>query len=68
MNKELQKKIERLEAKKAKEQEKINSINIVINEYDRQLKILYDYKKQQEKIYKMQQELDSKIMGAKNEK
>lgn len=64
MNKELQKKIERLEAKKAKEQEKINSINIVINEYDRQLKILYDYKKQQEKIYKMQSNLDSKIKEA----
>ena len=64
MNKELQKKIERLETKKKKEQEKINSINIIINEYDKQLKILYDYKKQQEKIYKMQSNLDSKIKEA----
>ena len=64
MNKELQKKIERLETKKKKEQEKINSINIIINEYDKQLKILYDYKKQQEKIFKMQSNLDSKIKEA----
>ncbi len=61
MNKQLGKKIERLEALKTKEVEKINAINIVISDYDKQLKVLYDYKKQQEKIYQMQQELDSKI-------
>mgnify|MGYP000441487253 CR=1 FL=1 len=61
MNKTLDKKIERLETLKAKEVEKINAINIVISDYDKQLKVLYDYKKQQEKIYQMQQELDSKI-------
>ena len=33
----------------------------VINDMDKQLKVLYDYQKQQEKIYQMQQELDSKI-------
>lgn len=61
MNKQLDKKIERLEMLKSKEVEKINAINQVISEYDKQLKVLYDYKKQQEKIYQMQQELDSKI-------
>ncbi len=61
MNKQLDKKIERLESLKQKEVDKINAINIVISDYDKQLKVLYDYKKQQEKIYQMQQELDSKI-------
>lgn len=61
MNKQLEKKIERIEALKSKELEKINAINLVIADYDKQLKILYDYKKQQEKIYQMQQDLNSKI-------
>ncbi len=61
MNKQLEKKIEKLEGLKAKEIEKRNKINDVINGYDNELKILYDYKKQQEKIYQMQQDLDSKI-------
>lgn len=61
MNKQLDKKIERLESLKSKEKEKINAINKVIEDYDTQLKILYDYKKQQEKIYQMQQQLDMKI-------
>lgn len=61
MNKQLDKKIERLELLKGKEKEKISAINLVIEDYDKQLKILYDYKKQQEKIYQMQQELDMKI-------
>jgi len=61
MNKQLDKKIERLELLKAKEKEKINAINLVIEDYDKQLKVLYDYKKQQEKIYQMQQQLDMKI-------
>ena len=65
MNKQLDKKIERLEGLKEKEKEKINSINQVIAEYDKQLKVLYDYKKQQEKIYQMQQDLDTKILGDK---
>jgi len=61
MNKQLDKKIERLEQLKNKELEKIVAINQVVSEYDKQLKILNDYKKQQEKIYQMQQELDLKI-------
>ncbi len=61
MNKQLEKKIERIEALKSKELEKINAINLVIADYDKQLKVLYDYKKQQEKIYQMQQDLNSKI-------
>lgn len=61
MNKQLDKKIERIEALKAKEKEKIAAINKVVEDYDAQLKILYDYKKQQEKIYQMQQQLDMKI-------
>ena len=65
MNKQLDKKIERLEGLKEKEKEKINSINQVIAEYDKQLKVLYDYKKQQEKIYQMQQDLDVKINSNK---
>lgn len=67
MNKQLDKKIERLEGLKEKELEKIKAINEIISDYDKQLKVLYDFKKQQEKIYQMQQELDSKIMGQKNE-
>lgn len=61
MNKQLEKKIERLELLKSKEVEKINAINLIIDDYDKQLKVLYDYKKQQEKIYQMQQDLDNKI-------
>lgn len=61
MNKQLDKKIERIEQLKAKELEKIASINKNIEDYDKQLKILNDYKKQQEKIVLMQKELDSKI-------
>jgi len=61
MNKQLDKKIERLESLKAKEKEKISAINKVVEEMDAQLKILYDFKKQQEKIYQMQQQLDMKI-------
>ena len=67
MNKQLDKKIERLEILKAKELEKIKDINVVISGLDKKLKVLYDFKKQQEKIYQMQQELDSKIMEQKNE-
>lgn len=67
MNKQLDKKIERLEILKAKELEKIKGINVVISDLDKKLKVLYDFKKQQEKIYQMQQELDSKIMEQKNE-
>lgn len=65
LNKALEKKIEKLEGLKKKELEKINAINIVISDYDKQLKVLYDYKKQQEKIYQMQQNLDTKILGDK---
>lgn len=61
MNKQLDKKIERLESLKAKEKEKITSINQIISEYDKQLKILYDFRKEQERIYQRQQELDLKI-------
>ena len=61
MNKQLDKKIEKLEWLKEKEKEKINSINQVLAEYDKQLKVLYDLRKEQEKIYQRQQELDLKI-------
>lgn len=61
MNKQLEKKIEKIELLKSKEIEKRNAIDLVIEGYDKQLKLLNDYKKQQEKIYQMQQELDSKI-------
>lgn len=60
-NKPLEKKIERLESLKNKELEKIAAINQVVSEYDKQLKVLYDYRKEQEKIYQRQQELDLKI-------
>lgn len=63
LNKTLEKKIEKLESLKRKELEKIDAINMIISDYDKQLKILYDYKKQQEKIYQMQQVLDTKILG-----
>ena len=63
LNKTLEKKIEQLEGLKRKELEKIDAINMIISDYDKQLKILYDYKKQQEKIYQMQQVLDTKILG-----
>lgn len=63
LNKTLEKKIEKLEGLKRKELEKIDAINMIISDYDKQLKILYDYKKQQEKIYQMQQVLDTKILG-----
>ncbi len=61
MNKQLQAKINKLESLKSKEIEKRNKINDVINDMDKQLKVLYDYQKQQEKIYQLQQELDGKI-------
>ncbi len=67
MNKQLEKKIEKLENLKNKELEKIKVINNIISDYDRQLKELYDYKKKQDKIYKMQQELDLKINGENSE-
>lgn len=61
MNKQLQTKINKLESLKSKELEKRDKINDVINDMDKQLKVLYDYQKQQEKIYQLQQELDGKI-------
>lgn len=61
MNKQLQTKINKLESLKSKEIEKRDKINDVINDMDKQLKVLYDYQKQQEKIYQLQQELDGKI-------
>lgn len=63
LNKTLEKKIEKIEGLKNKELDKIKAINEVISKYDSQLKVLYDYKKQQEKIYQMQQNLDVKIQG-----
>ena len=61
MNKTLEKKIENLEAKKSKELENRQKIDEKINGLDQQLKVLYDFKKKQERIYQMQQELDNKI-------
>lgn len=65
MNKALEKKIEKIEGLKSKELDKIKAINNVVADYDKQLKVLYDYKKQQEKIYQMQQNLDVKINSNK---
>lgn len=65
MNKTLEKKIEKIEGLKSKELDKIKAINNVVAEYDKKLKVLYDYKKQQEKIYQMQQDLDVKINSNK---
>ncbi len=65
MNKTLEKKIEKIEGLKSKELDKIKAINNVVADYDKQLKVLYDYKKQQEKIYQMQQDLDVKINSNK---
>ena len=65
MIKSLEKKIEKIEGLKSKELDKIKAINNVVADYDKQLKVLYDYKKQQEKIYQMQQDLDVKINSNK---
>lgn len=61
MNNKLEKRIAKLELQKSKELEKISQINEYISEIDNQLKPLYDYKKQQEKITKLQQELQNRI-------
>ncbi len=61
MNSKLEKRIAKLELQKSKELDKISVINENIAEIEEQLKPLYDYKKQQEKIAKMQQELEMKI-------
>ena len=61
MNKTLEKKIENLELKKSKELENRQKIDEKINGLDQQLKVLYDFKKKQERIYQMQQELDNQI-------
>jgi len=61
MNKTLEKKIENLELKKSKELENRQKIDEKISGLDQQLKVLYDFKKKQERIYQMQQELDSQI-------
>lgn len=67
MNKKLEKQIEKIEGLKAKEIEKREAIDKVIAGYDNELKRLKDCKKQQEKIYQMQKDLDNKILGDKNE-
>lgn len=61
MNKTLEKKIENLELKKSKELENRQKIDEKISGLDQQLKVLYDFKKKQERIYQMQQELDNQI-------
>ena len=61
MNKTLEKKIERLELMKSKELENRKKVDEKINDLDQQLKVLYDFKKKQERIYQMQQELDNQI-------
>ena len=55
MNKTLEKKIENLELKKSKELENRQKIDEKISGLDQQLKVLYDFKKKQERIYQMQQ-------------
>jgi len=61
MNKTLEKKIEKIELMKTKELENRKKVEDKINDLDQQLKVLYDLKKKQEKIYQMQQELDNQI-------
>ncbi len=61
MNKTLEKKIEKIELMKTKELENIKKVEDKISDLDQQLKVLYDFKKKQEKIYQMQQELDNQI-------
>lgn len=61
MNKTLEKKIERLELMKSKELDNRKKVDEKINDLDQQLKVLYDFKKKQERIYQMQQELDNQI-------
>ena len=61
MNITLEKKIERLELMKSKELENRKKVDEKINDLDQQLKVLYDFKKKQERIYQMQQELDNQI-------
>jgi len=61
MNKTLENKIKNLEIKKSKELENRQKIDEKINGLDQQLKVLYDFKKKQERIYQMQQELDNQI-------
>lgn len=68
LNKPLEKQIEKIEGLKSKELDKIKAINNIVADYDKQLKTLYDYKKQQEKIYQMQQELDTKILNNDSKK
>jgi len=46
---------------KTKELENRKKVEDKINDLDQQLKVLYDLKKKQEKIYQMQQELDNQI-------
>ena len=62
MNKQLENKIKKIELLKSKEIEKRNKIDIEISKYDAELKVLNDYKKQQEKIYHLQKELDNKVL------
>lgn len=64
MNKQLENKIKKVELEKQKEIEKRNVINDKISFLDDQLKTLYDYKKQQEKIYQLQHDLDEKITSS----
>ena len=61
MNKTLEKKIEKIELMKTKELENRKKVEDKINDLDQQLKVLYDFKKKQERIYQMQQELDNQI-------
>ena len=61
MNKTLEKNTKKIELMKTKELENRKKVEDKINDLDQQLKVLYDFKKKQEKIYQMQQELDNQI-------
>lgn len=61
MNKQLDRKIEQLERGKAKELEKVEKIQEIIDDYDSQIKQLLAFKKEQEKIIKQQEELTNKV-------
>lgn len=61
MNQQIDRKINQLEKQKERELLKIEKINSVISEYDLQLKMLKDIKKEEEKLKKKREELNQKI-------
>lgn len=61
INKDIQRKIDKLELLKSKEITKRDLINQTIESYDKQIKKLNDYQKEYEKLINQQEELNKKI-------